>query len=561
MEFDYKEYSAAIDEYLTKMQTIDNEADTDTRFALERISNLLRVGRISLRYFESLKAEKQGDGITVTFFENGDTDPDNTYHYRAVTEPGNVVIYTAHLRANSTPWTKEEKERIKIILSVLFLFHGRIRTLRFINSLTYFDQDLKIPNLPYYIKHVESLIQKGKISEYAACFFNLRHFSLINQQFGREQGTQIMLAFIHRLSENFTDDEIISRVSGDNFVVLFLKRNLDTILEQLKGTVISSEGPIPSKAIISASCGIYFIPEECLSADEVMDCISSAVNLAKKRSKDPVVFYDEAFKQKANQTKSIQTLFPKAIREQDIEIAYQPKYNMKEGRMIGAEALCRWNHNGTQMMPDLFIPILEQSEAICTLDFYILDHVCESIREWLDKGLPMVRISVNLSRCHLSDPDLLQKILKVIDKHAVPHEYIELELTETATDISSQDLSRIVFGLKRAGITISIDDFGAGYSSLKLLQTLPWDVLKLDKSFLEVRDSSSREKNHIMLKHIIAMVRDLGAEFIVEGVETKEQEKLLIDNNCYLVQGYLYDMPLEKSEFETRLEQLNKSNK
>ena len=288
-----------------------------------------------------------------------------------------------------------------------------------------------------------------------------------------------------------------------------------------------------------------------------MDCISSAVNLAKRQSKDSVVFYDEVFKQKANHTKSIQTLFPKAIREQDIEIVYQPKYNIKEGRMIGAEALCRWNHNGTQMMPDFFIPVLEQSDAICTLDFYILDHVCETIKEWLDKGLPMVRISVNLSRIHLCDPDLLQNILKIIDKHAVPHEYIELELTETATDISSQDLSRIVFGLKRAGIAISIDDFGVGYSSLKLLQTLPWDVLKLDKSFLEERDGSSPDKKHIILKHIIAMVRDLGAEFIVEGVETKEQAKLLMENDCYLVQGYLYDMPLDKPVFEARLMQLN----
>ena len=108
MEFNYKEYSAALDEYLTKMQSIENEADTDTRYALERISNLLRIGRISLRYFESIKAERQEDGITVTFFESENIDPSNACHYRAVTEPGNVVIYSAYLRANSTPWSAEE---------------------------------------------------------------------------------------------------------------------------------------------------------------------------------------------------------------------------------------------------------------------------------------------------------------------------------------------------------------------------------------------------------------------------------------------------------------------
>ena len=181
----------------------------------------------------------------------------------------------------------------------------------------------------------------------------------------------------------------------------------------------------------------------------------------------------------------------------------------------------------------------------------MLDHVCQDIRRWLDEGLPMVRVSVNLSRRHMTDPDLFSHIVEIIDRHGVPHEYIEIELTETTTDVEFKDLKRVVRGVQQAGISTSVDDFGVGYSSLNLIKEIPWDVLKLDKSMLPANEKTMR--GSLMFKHIIAMAHEIGTLCVAEGVETSEQMKVLSDNGCSIAQGFYFDRPLPREEFEARL--------
>lgn len=181
----------------------------------------------------------------------------------------------------------------------------------------------------------------------------------------------------------------------------------------------------------------------------------------------------------------------------------------------------------------------------------MLEHVCRDIRQWIDEGKEVVKVSVNLSRCHLGNPELLNTILDIIDKYEVPHQYIEIELTETTTDVAFHDLKSIVFGLQEQGISTSVDDFGVGYSSLNLLKELPWNVIKIDKSFLEYHEGN--RVNYIMLKQVIAMAQELGMEVIVEGVETVEHIKMLKENNCYMAQGFYFDKPLPKEEFVERI--------
>ena len=203
--------------------------------------------------------------------------------------------------------------------------------------------------------------------------------------------------------------------------------------------------------------------------------------------------------------------------------------------------------------PAEYIPVLEQGRDICKLDFYVLDTVCRDIRRWLDTGRKVVRISVNLSRRHLSDMDLLQRIVDIVDKHNVPHKYIEIELTETTTDVEFKDLKRTISGLQKTGIATSVDDFGIGYSSLNLIKELPWNVLKLDKSLLPVNSTDNSDQKVVMFKYLIAMAQEMGLECIAEGVETKEQVQLLTENRCSLAQGFYFDKPLPVEEFENRL--------
>ena len=170
-----------------------------------------------------------------------------------------------------------------------------------------------------------------------------------------------------------------------------------------------------------------------------------------------------------------------------------------------------------------------------------------------------MKVSVNLSRLHLGDADLLENILGIIDKHNVPHEYIEIELTETTTDVDFTELKKIVNGLREQGISTSVDDFGMGYSSLNLIRELPWNVLKIDKSFLPTSAENQDPSKVKMLRHIITMSQDLGLECIVEGVETAEQVKLLKECQCYLAQGFYFDKPLPVKEFERRLDEMSAS--
>lgn len=251
----------------------------------------------------------------------------------------------------------------------------------------------------------------------------------------------------------------------------------------------------------------------------------------------------------------IRQLFPVAMQNREILVFYQPKINIESNSLIGAEALSRWYHNGKLIMPAEFIPVLEQSMDICKLDFYVLDCVCRDLRRWLDEGKPAVRISVNLSRRHLIDLDLLDHILSIIDRNRVPHRYIEIELTETTSDVEFKDLKRIVKGLQDAGISTSVDDFGIGYSSLNLIREIPWDILKVDKNFLPKDESATHNRQNVMFRHVVNMAREIGLTCVAEGVETKEQVCVLRNNGCDIAQGFYFDKPLPVREFERRLEQ------
>ncbi len=252
--------------------------------------------------------------------------------------------------------------------------------------------------------------------------------------------------------------------------------------------------------------------------------------------------------------------FEDAIKNEEFLVYYQPKVNLKTYHAEGAEGLCRWMHEGKLVYPDRFIPALEYSGKIEELDFYVLEHVCKDIRRWIDSGKNAVQISVNFSRINIGKARLLERIIDTIDKYKVPHSYIQVELTETFTEVEFDDLRDLLLGLRDAGISTAVDDFGTGYSSLKLISELPWNVLKIDKSLLhEAEREGSNE--HLMLRHIIGMVLDMGMECVVEGVETQNDVRILKDNKCFMAQGYYFDKPIACSEFEQVLERSGSNKK
>jgi EAL domain-containing protein (putative c-di-GMP-specific phosphodiesterase class I) len=263
-------------------------------------------------------------------------------------------------------------------------------------------------------------------------------------------------------------------------------------------------------------------------------------------------------KVESDHIKQIQTAFPGAVKREEFIIHYQPKVDIETKKIVGAEALCRWQIDGKIIPPDDFIPILELNTFVSELDFYVLDHVCRDMVRWLNEGRQPVRVSVNFSRKHLIDIDLTDHILSIINKYNIPHDLIEIELTETTSDVMFSDLRRIVSGLQRENVKTAVDDFGVGYSSLNLIRDIPWDVLKIDKSFVPQTEDDGNVSN-VMFRHLISLAQDMGLECVVEGVETDEQLRILKKNNCQIAQGFVFDHPLPVEEFEDRL--INKTYK
>lgn len=557
MEFNAVLYGEAIDDFLLKMENISGDDDPDCQTAIKGLGTLLRIALIKVSFYMSPEKEIQEIGEECSLYRDGTADMLRCYRQRETTSSRNIVVYDIYQKVGEPDWSKQEKDKLQVLAKMLYVYNGRARIMKMAEYLLYYDRDLKIYNLTYFRKHTDELISQNRIGEFTACHFDLNHFSNVNQQVGKERGNQIMFSFVRKLYELFTntEEEMVCRVGGDIFITIFYNEHTDAVRKFLEGTEITIDAAIRTSVLITASAGFYMIPETCRSSSDIVDRVSMANNVAKNLVTESAVFYNEELLQHINDITVVQNLFPDALKKEEFLVYYQPKVYLKNYELIGAEALCRWQHEGKIIPPGRFIPILEQSKAICALDFYMLDHVCRDIRKWLDEGRKVVKVSVNLSRCHFGNTNLLNDILNIINKHNVPHQYIEIELTETTTDVSFKDLKEIVFGLQAHGISTAVDDFGTGYSSLNLVRELPWNMIKIDKSFLEINENAP-EQNRVMLKHIIAMSQEMGITSIVEGVETIEHVKILKENNCFLAQGFCFDKPLPKNIFENRLEQL-----
>jgi diguanylate cyclase (GGDEF)-like protein len=553
MIFDYKAYSRLLNEFIIEGEKIEQYRDTAFNKILEPICKFLRISRISSAVFDSTCDSAIIKSAPHIYYDDGNADSTRVLKFTENNVRACKANYSFMQSKSGQDWSEEEVQQIEAFEKLIYTFCDRSYASTIAKDLSMFDNDLMVYPLTFFLATVKNLIRQGRIGEFGGVYFNIKHFSSINDRFGRDCATNIMKQFIHGIQEKILYEECICRVGGDNFVVLFKKDNLNIIKNYLSGMPITFNDE--EAVTVTTTAGYYMIPEATESATDVMDRISTAYQLAKSVYKRPFLFYDDEIMQHQTHVKEIEMMFPSAIENEEFKVFYQPKTQLNNYQLAGAEALCRWFRNGKVISPGEFIPVLEGSKAICTLDFYMLDHVCRDIRRWLDEGREAVKVSVNLSRLHLGDEDLLESILRIIDKYKVPHHFIEIELTETTTDVDYKELKKIVYGLREQDISTSVDDFGVGYSSLNLIREMPWNVLKIDKSFLPTQEEENNDPSKVkMLRHIITMSQDLGLECIVEGVETAEQVKLLKDCKCYLAQGFYFDRPLPVKEFEQKLE-------
>ena len=550
-------YLTALENSICKLHQLPNPSPEQIFEAMAGLCHVLKLGKVEVVIYENEASERSGSSEIHCFYDSGKACKNICISKRITAVDEKIICYNIYAIEEEEEWTEEERDRINVFIALLSTFGGKTRLVQLAHHMTYYDNELDMYNLKQFMKCALILCRSGRISRFTVIRFNLKHFSVVNQNIGRESGTLVMKKFISVIDELLDDEnELICRVGGDNFLTLIKSDKLQSVLDILSGTGVLYDEIRNERIFITATVGVYVLKDidGVIPPTDIMDRVSLAYQIAKNTSEADIVYFDDDLLARSKHNNDISANFPKALENKEFLVYYQPKVAIDGRHIAGAEALCRWMHNGQMVSPGEFIPVLEQGLDICKLDFYMLDAVCKDIRRWLDSGMNVVRISVNLSRRHLSDIDLLKHIIEIIDRNNVPHKYIEIELTETTTDVEFKDLKRIIRGLQQSGISTSVDDFGIGYSSLNLIKEIPWNVLKLDKSLLPDKDEVSPVQKGVMFKYIVAMAQEMGLECISEGVETKEQIQLLADNKCNLAQGFYFDQPLPVEEFETRLD-------
>ena len=506
-------------------------------------------------FYRSPTMEQRGKGEIYCDVDNGKP-VKPIVHLRIVTLTKAIIKGTLFVDENEDDNQRSEEElaQLESFLRVILGFVSRRRLIRMIEDFGFFDMS-GYHNFRAYARYLDIINSENKLGGKVAFHFDIHNFTMVNQEIGRQNADVVLMNYYKKIEEAIGDTGIIARLGGDKFVGIFDRKVKRAVYEIFSGVPVAFDEAGEKKITISAAVGVYMIPNPFMMKvyGDILDKVMMASGIAKYQASESIIVYDDKMKARKEHTKKVQSDFRQALEKEEFVVYYQPKVDIDTRKLTGAEALCRWIKDGTIIPPDDFIPILEMGTDICDLDFYMLDHVCSDIRRWLDEGKDVVRVSVNFSRKHMVDVDFLDHIIRIVDKHNVPHEYIEVELTETTTDVMFNDLKRVVCGLQEQGIWTAVDDFGVGFSSLNLIRDIPWNVLKIDKSFVPKDDEDIDSVPNKMFKHVISLALDLGLECVIEGVETLEQLEVLRRNNCNIAQGYFFDRPLPIEDFEQRL--------
>lgn len=378
--------------------------------------------------------------------------------------------------------------------------------------------------------------------------FDICKFKIVNDLYGEKFGDEMLDFILKQLRIICREDQFFINLRSDVFMVVTEYDKEDELVEFVKR--LDAHINCFKNVKIQMSYGIYTVEDKKMEPRQMEDRAAMARKAAKKNILTNILFYKEQFKESLYNRKFIEENMQTAITERQFMMYLQPKYSIAKNEIIGAEALVRWRHPERGMIyPDQFIPIIEENGFIRNVDYYIWEEACRFIRKCKNAGIVSCPISVNVSRIHLRDNECIRVLSDMINRNDISKELLELEITETADD---QQISKKAFQLKEEGFTLLMDDFGSGYSSLNFLLETPFDVIKLDKKFMENMMISS--KGRLILEQVVSMADKLGLGLLAEGVETKEQIDLLQNIGCDQVQGYYYAKPMPEEEFFALLE-------
>ena len=390
---------------------------------------------------------------------------------------------------------------------------------------------------------IDVALRHGKLG--ALAFLDIDNFKHINDSFGHESGDDVLRSIADRLRRSLRDDDTVARVGGDEFVLLINDqpsiRHVTELVERIRQTICLPIQTGGKELIAGASIGVALFPDNGVVADQILRAADAAMYHAKMLGKNNCQFYSPELNRTVHDNLLLEASLTRALRNKEMFLGYQPKIDLRSGRMVGAEALVRWQHpDQGVVMPGAFIAACEETGLIVPLGEWVLESACAELAQLAAAGFTDFVISVNLSARQLRQRHFIDRVAEMLTRYHIAPGTLELEVTESQLMDEPAEAIAALASLKALGVQLSIDDFGTGYSSLAYLQKFPVDYIKIDRSFL----ADLTEGNAIITRAIIALGHNLKMKVIAEGVETRAQLDFLRDYQCDQMQGYYFSAAL-----------------
>ena len=419
--------------------------------------------------------------------------------------------------------------------------------------LAFHDELTGLPNRRMFNQDLSDMIieQQGSGNSFVVMVMDMDRFKVINDSLGHAYGDLFLQQMSKRIKQCLAgENAVISRMGGDEFAILLKEVRNEEKAVLLAERIIKELG-LPyqlkdNEYYVTASIGIAIYPHHGVNAVQLQRNADMAMYEVKKQGKNNFHFFSNELNAQITERVELEGELRKSIEREEFELYYQPQFHAGEAKLIGVEALVRWNHPEKGILsPALFIPVAEEIGLITSLGTWVLREACRQMHKWHEEGGPLIPVSVNLSSQQFYQPNLARDIKKILDETGLQPAYLELEITESMM-MDAETSSEILKELSSLGIRISLDDFGTGYSSLSYLKMFPINKLKIDRSFIQ--DIAVSDNDKAIVASIISMAQHLKMDVIAEGIETKDQLDILVASNCSEIQGYYFSRPLPAGE-------------
>jgi diguanylate cyclase (GGDEF)-like protein len=423
-----------------------------------------------------------------------------------------------------------------------------------IRHLAHYDDLTGLPNRTLFHQRLDHALSRARrnASKLAVLFVDLDRFKNINDTLGHVTGDLLLQEMGNRFKACLRECDTVARLGGDEFIIL-LEDIVDPtraaqVARKILGAALNPFTVADGECHVTASVGISIFPDDGADDQSLMKHADIAMYLAKDQGKNNYQFYSTQINVHSFERLQLESNLRRALDRREFSLHYQAKADLKSGRMTGMEALLRWNHPDLGMVsPTLFIPLAEETGLIVPIGRWVINEACAHNKAWQDQGLPPLTVSVNLSARQFNDDSLVRDVAQALEQSGLAPQWLELEVTESMVMVNPNQAIKILSELKAMGISIAIDDFGIGYSSLSQLKRLPINTLKIDRSF--IKDLMESKEDAAITGAIIAMGCALSLNVIAEGVETDAQVSFLREHRCDEMQGYYFSKPVPEKEF------------